>query len=786
MFSLNSTRCVAVSLLAMLALVACNRDPNVAKRRYLNSGNKYFDRGKFKEASIMYRNALQKDLRYGPAHYKLGLTDIKLGQFAPAVQEFRRAIDLLPPDQPDHWDSVVKLCDIYLAAAPDKQSLEETDGYIKQLLKRDTNSFDGHRLAGDLNFARAAAAMKTGQKVPARAFVEQAVAEYRKADSIKPEQIGINMQLARSLAALGDNNGAQQIYRTLIARNKTLVYAYTELYRQLMLSGQRDQAEQVLKLGFQNNPKQYGFLTMLAAHYYNLQRRDDMLQVLEQIKSHAKDFPAAYLTAGDFYLRLGNYDAALKEFRDGIAMDAKQKVTYQKRIVDVLLRQQKREEASQVNAEILKADPNDPGARTVAATLLLDKGDAAHAITELQAVISRSPNNPVAHLNLGRAHEARNELAQAREEFQKALDIQPDYLLARRAMAELELRQREWENAIQDAEQILAVNKSDVPARLIVSAALLGQRRFDESRPLLNQLLKEVPASPDVQYQLGLLNLAERRYPEAEGAFRRSYELNPATLRGLIGEVETYREQNKSEQGLALLQAEAAKSPNRVDFRMAIAATAVLMKKFDLAASEYQSVLDMPAQTPAGRADVYTRLGEVYRRKGDLTNAIASLQQARALLPGNPVILHTLALSLDGAGRRTEAAKAYEAALKADPNNAVSLNNLAFLMADTGGDLDQALTLAQRAKQLLPNTAEVSDTLGLIYLHKNLNDNAIDIFKQLVAKQPNMPTFRYHLAMALSQKGDKPHALQELQQALKDNPSKDEKQKIQQLLSHLG
>jgi hypothetical protein len=44
--------------------------------------------GKFKEASIMYRDALQKDLRYGAAHYKLGLTYVRLGQLAPI---FRRS-----------------------------------------------------------------------------------------------------------------------------------------------------------------------------------------------------------------------------------------------------------------------------------------------------------------------------------------------------------------------------------------------------------------------------------------------------------------------------------------------------------------------------------------------------------------------------------------------------------------------------------------------------------------------------------------------------------------------
>ncbi len=64
----------------------------------------------------------------------------------------------------------------------------------------------------------------------------------------------------------------------------------------------------------------------------------------------------------------------------------------------------------------------------------------------------------------------------------------------------------------------------------------------------------------------------------------------------------------------------------------------------------------------------------------------------------------------------------------------MALNNLAFLMAETGGDLDDALTKAQRAKQLLPSLYEISDTLGWIYLKKNLADKAIDIFKDLVAK----------------------------------------------------
>jgi tetratricopeptide (TPR) repeat protein len=133
----------------------------------------------------------------------------------------------------------------------------------------------------------------------------------------------------------------------------------------------------------------------------------------------------------------------------------------------------------------------------------------------------------------------------------------------------------------------------------------------------------------------------------------------------------------------------------------------------------------------------------------------------------------------------SEAKQAYEDALKLDPNNGVAMNNLAFLMADSGGDLDLALKYAQRAKQMMPAVPEVSDTLGMIYLRKNLSDNAIDIFQDLVAKN-DRATFRYHLGMAFSQKGDKPRALEQLHRALQENPSREEKQQIEQLMNRLG
>src|SRR5690349_14755474 len=175
-------RPILLPVAVLLALVSCSRDPNVVKARYLESGNRYFGRAKYKEAAIMYKDALQKDQLFGAAHYKLALTYLKLGQAPGAVQEFRKSIDTLPKNGPEYWDSMVKLSEIYLAVAHDKQFLQEVENYTKLLLARDPNSYDGHRLVGDLDFVRAQQFYATANREQGKKELDDALAEYRKAD----------------------------------------------------------------------------------------------------------------------------------------------------------------------------------------------------------------------------------------------------------------------------------------------------------------------------------------------------------------------------------------------------------------------------------------------------------------------------------------------------------------------------------------------------------------------------------------------------------------------------
>ncbi|MCX6628745.1 MAG: tetratricopeptide repeat protein [Candidatus Solibacter sp.] len=549
--------------------------------------------------------------------------------------------------------------------------------------------------------------------------------------------------------------------------------------------------EASLLAGLERDSKDLGAYIRLHQWYLKQGRATDAEQLFQRavnaipLSVFAPGKPQA-LAVGDFFLIFGKLDQALQQYRAGVTDSPGEKPTYLKRQIEVLLRQGKRSEAVELNAQILRENPNDNDARGLAASLLLDKGDVNGALAELQVLAVRAPENPVIHFNLGRAHAARSEWEAAKREFNRSIELRPDYLPPRLALAQTQVTRGEFDEAWKTAAAALALDAGNQGARLMQSAALMGQKKFGESRQALDEMLKADPASADANFQLGVLGLAEKKYPEAEAAFRRAYQLNPANSRGLMGIVEATLAQNKNDAALALLQAEADKSPNRTDLQLALGTTALRVANHDLAIATFQKLLSQMEKGSASQGDLYIRLGEAYHRKGDNLAAIQALEKARQMLPNNVAVMGALAVVLDALDRKTEASEAYEAALKLDPNNAMAINNFAFLLAETGGDLGRALAMVHRARQLQPNLVEITDTLGWIYVKMGMADNAIETLRDLVDKNPDRPIYRYHLAVAYQLKGDKAAALAEARAAADRHPPEKESRQIQALIGQLG
>src|SRR3981081_476267 len=95
---------VAVGCVLAGVLTGCPRDPNVRKQKYLERGQRYFDKGQYREAEIQFENAIQVDSRFADAHYKLPLAAMNLQQWPTAYQELLTTVQLQPDQYAAHLD----------------------------------------------------------------------------------------------------------------------------------------------------------------------------------------------------------------------------------------------------------------------------------------------------------------------------------------------------------------------------------------------------------------------------------------------------------------------------------------------------------------------------------------------------------------------------------------------------------------------------------------------------------------------------------------------------------
>jgi Tfp pilus assembly protein PilF len=119
----SSIRLILALALIATAFVGCNRDPNVRKQKYFESGQRYYDKSQFAEAAIQFKNAVQIDSGFGDAHYRLAQTLLKLQQWGPAYQELGRTIEL----QPENYQARIDLTNLVIAGHDFKQAKEQLD-----------------------------------------------------------------------------------------------------------------------------------------------------------------------------------------------------------------------------------------------------------------------------------------------------------------------------------------------------------------------------------------------------------------------------------------------------------------------------------------------------------------------------------------------------------------------------------------------------------------------------------------------------------------------------------
>jgi tetratricopeptide (TPR) repeat protein len=199
-----------------------------------------------------------------------------------------------------------------------------------------------------------------------------------------------------------------------------------------------------------------------------------------------------------------------------------------------------------------------------------------------------------------------------------------------------------------------------------------------------------------------------------------------------------------------------------------------------LASRTHAAVGDMPGAERLARAaiesdpanlDGYRLLGQLYVSQKRLAEATTQFQTIAERNPTSVSAQTIVGVLLDMQKKTADARARYERALRLDPHAAVAANNLAWLNAQDGQNLDIALQLAQVAKSRLPESPEVNDTLGLVYYKKGLHALAIPPFLSSTEKDPANADYHFHLGLAYAGAGDAVKARQSLERSVALNAS---------------
>ena len=120
----------------------------------MQSAKKYFDSGKYDDAIILYKKAIQKEPKSGEAYYRLALADLKLGKIPDAYQALSAA-STFAADNEEIQSVFADFCfELYLLDKTIPKSLYDKVSKVSaDLLAKNKQSYDGLRLKGYLDMA---------------------------------------------------------------------------------------------------------------------------------------------------------------------------------------------------------------------------------------------------------------------------------------------------------------------------------------------------------------------------------------------------------------------------------------------------------------------------------------------------------------------------------------------------------------------------------------------------------------------------------------------------------
>ena len=722
------------AVLVALTVAGCSR----SAQSHLERGNAYLEKGNVDAAVLEFRNAVQKDPMFAPARLKLGELYLKRGNGAGALGEYVRAADLLPKDA----DAQLKAGSLLLAAGRAQDAIARADKALAINPKNpDALVLRGNALAG----------LKD---------LDGAIAQIQQAIALDPSATH-QANLGVLEFAKGRREEAEAAFQQAVATDPKSVLARLSLAQFLWATGRVEEAESAFKAALALDAGNVAANRALATFYLASNRASEAEPYFKKVAG-ASDDPAAKLALADYYVMVKRSADALAVLEQ-LSTAPRTWALARSRVAALLYADGKTADAHRTIDEVVAKQPAYSEARVIRSRFLLAEGKTDQALADAQEAVKVEPRNVEAHYLLGTIYQAKRDLDAAAKSFGEVLRLNPRATAAQVKLAGIELQRGSLTRATELAEESVRREPRSLEARLILARSLLARGELDRAATVVRELLDAFPQTGAAHAQAGLLALRKGDRAGGRAAFEKALTLDPTLMEPLTALVTLDVSESHADRARARVEARLKKAPH--DSAVLLLAGRTWASTGDKAKAEelFRRAID----ADASNFDAYALLGQLYASEQKLERAVAEFDKLAALRPGAAGPPTIAAMIVQAQGKEDEARRRYEVIVEKDPKAVVASNNLAYMYAAKGEQLDRALQLAQAAKAGAPENPAVSDTLAFVYTKKQLGSLAIPLLRQALEKRPSEPVFYYHLGIAYSQAGDKAAARQALERALR-------------------
>jgi putative PEP-CTERM system TPR-repeat lipoprotein len=707
-------------------VLSCRGDAEATKRAYLTSGDEYVRQKNYGAAIVEYRNALRQDQMFGQARSRLAKAYAASGDLARAYREAVRAADLLPADGAVQLEAVR-----YLLATG---QFEDAATRAQRVLARQPDHVEAHVLYG---------AARAGLR-----DFDGALQQIEGALALDPGRAATHTNLAMLQLAHGDRDAARASFERALQLDPRSLTALLALAMFQWSVGEITEADATLQRVVAIDPGHVPAHRALAALYMATGRVGSAERHLMAIAEITRATEARFALA-DYYVLARKPELATKVLTPLLAPA----VTFagaQVRLAHVAYVTRDVERAHRMLDEVLQREPKSTSALLLKAQWLWREGRLRDALARASLAVAAAPESQQGHYLLGVLRASLRDMDGAAQSFREVLRLNPRAAAAQLQLSRVVLMRGAADEAVQLAEAALMNAPANVEARLSVANALIARNELPRAATLVDALLKEYPDRSGVHLAQGSVLLARRDLAGARQSFQRAIELDPRSIGALTGLTSLDVREGRLTETRARIETKLAAAPDNV--AVLLLAVRVFLTAGDARAAEtaVRRAIDLaPSETEA-----YGLLAQAYVAQGKLAEAKAELDRVVARRPRDVSSRVIAAVIAQAQNDLADAKKRYEEILQLDPAAAVAANNLARIYADENGDLDRALRLGKRATDLLPDNAQAHDTLGWVYLRKNLPTLAIPALERSVVLDPGSEPTLYRLAFAYSQAGN--------------------------------